>query len=66
LEVSPRRRRVLAWPIELGSLSPGWGEADAASAGVGWLGDEWLLSELEIDTWVPPGKDAFVLSEWGG
>jgi hypothetical protein len=25
------QKRVLAWPIELGSLSPGWGDADAAS-----------------------------------
>ena len=50
---------------ELGGLSPGWGDADAASEGVGWLGD-WLSSKLGRGIWVPPGEDAFVPSGWAG
>jgi hypothetical protein len=36
----------LAWPIELGGLSSGWGDAALRLWVWVWLRDEWLSSEL--------------------
>ena len=64
--VAPQGGRADMRPIELGGLSPGWGDADAASMGVGWLVGDWLSNKLGRRVWVQPGEDAFVPSGWAG
>ena len=60
LGVTPQGGRANMRPIELGGSSPGWGDADTASVGVGWLVGDWLSSKLGRGIWVPPGEDAFM------
>ena len=66
LGVTPQGGRAEMRPIELGGLSPGWSDADAASVGVGWLVGDWLSSKLGRGIWVPPCEDTFVPSVWAG
>jgi hypothetical protein len=65
---TPQGGRFLAWPIELGGLSSGWGEAALRLWVWVWLGDEWPSSELGrgIRRGGPPVEDAFVPSGWAG